>query len=185
MRSPAHVVSEIKELKTLIDFTHIWFCDDIFGLKRSWVLEFAELTKLLPFKFNYKIQSRVDLLIKEAYVESLANSGCREVWMGVESGSQKILDAMDKGITIAQVRAARDMLQQRQIRACFFIQFGYLGEEIHDIGKTINLIKELMPDDIGISVSYPLPGTKFYDLVKQDLKSKQNWEDSHDLDMMF
>jgi anaerobic magnesium-protoporphyrin IX monomethyl ester cyclase len=185
MRSVERVMEEIRYLKLLFNFDHIWFCDDIFGLKRSWVTEFAEATKKLDFKLKYKIQSRADLLIQKKYVESLAASGCHEVWMGAESGSQKVLDAMDKGTTVEEIREARKLLKQNNIRAAFFLQFGYPGETKEDINRTIQLVKETMPEDIGISVSYPLPGTAFYDKVQGDLREKTNWTDSDDLHMMF
>ncbi len=185
MRSPRNVVDEMLLLKQMFNMDHIWFCDDIFGLKRSWVQEFAVLVNQEQIKTGYKIQSRADLLVQEQYVKHLADSGCREVWMGAESGSQKILDAMDKGTTIAQIKEARNLLKQYDIKAAFFLQYGYLGETIEDINKTIKLLTDTMPDDIGISVSYPLPGTAFYDKVKQDLVTKSNWTDSDDLDLMF
>ncbi len=185
MRSPQNVVAEMVLLKQMFAMDHIWFCDDIFGLKRSWVQEFALQVREKEVKTGYKIQSRADLLVQEKYVAYLSDSGCNEVWMGAESGSQKILDAMDKGTTVAQIREARRLLKQYGIKAAFFLQYGYLGETMADIHLTIDLLKETMPDDIGISVSYPLPGTVFYDKVKQDLVSKANWTDSDDLDMMF
>ncbi len=185
MRSPQNVVAEIVLLKQLFDMDHIWFCDDIFGLKRSWVQEFAQLVNEKGVRTPYKIQSRADLLVQEKYVTYLAEAGCREVWMGAESGSQKILDAMDKGTTVTQIREARVLLKQYDIKVAFFLQYGYLGETMEDIQMTISLLKDTMPDDIGISVSYPLPGTAFYDKVKQDLILKSNWTDSDDLDMMF
>jgi anaerobic magnesium-protoporphyrin IX monomethyl ester cyclase len=131
------------------------------------------------------IQSRVDLLLKEDTIDALAESGLKEVWVGAESGSQKILDAMDKGTKVEEIHRATELLKEKGIRVAFFIQFGYLGETKEDINKTIVMIKELLPDNIGISVSYPLPGTKFYDMVKDDLKLKANWTDSDDLAMMF
>lgn len=105
--------------------------------------------------------------------------------MGAESGSQRILDAMDKGITVAQIREARTLLRQHGIRTAFFLQFGYLGEEMEDIHATLDMLFETMPDDIGVSVSYPLPGTGFYEKVKSELSQKANWTDSDDLDLMF
>ncbi|HEY0274394.1 MAG TPA: hypothetical protein VGC22_14470, partial [Chitinophaga sp.] len=164
---------------------HIWFCDDIFGLKRSWVKDFAEQVAAAGVKTRFKIQSRADLLVQENYVADLAAAGCEEVWMGAESGSQQILDAMDKGTTVEEIRQARQLLKQYGIRAAFFIQYGYLHETTGDINKTIRLILETLPDDIGISVSYPLPGTKFYEKVQQDMVKKKNWTDSDDLDMMY
>ncbi|MEZ5038805.1 MAG: radical SAM protein [Saprospiraceae bacterium] len=185
MRSPEHVIAEIKLIQRLFPFEHIWFCDDIFGLKRSWVMAFAELVKQEGLSFRYKIQSRADLLVKPQYIEALAASGCDEVWMGVESGSQRILDAMDKGISLSQIREANQLMRSYDIKPCFFIQFGYLDETAEDIKKTISLINELLPHDIGISVSYPLPGTLFFEKVKKDLFGKTNWTDSNDMDLMF
>jgi anaerobic magnesium-protoporphyrin IX monomethyl ester cyclase len=185
MRSPGKVVEEMTLLKEKFQIDHIWFCDDIFGLKRSWVTEFAQLVEPKGLKIRYKIQSRADLLIQENYVEALARSGCAEVWMGAESGSQRILDAMDKGTTVEQIRKARQLLAEYHIRAAYFLQFGYPGETGEDIDKTIALVLETMPDDIGISVSYPLPGTVFYDRVKEQLGEKTNWTDSDELALMF
>jgi anaerobic magnesium-protoporphyrin IX monomethyl ester cyclase len=185
MRSPGQVVRELQLLKRLFHFDHVWFCDDIFGLKRSWVKEFAELIKKEQLQFKYKIQSRADLLVQEKYVEDLAASGCNDVWMGAESGSQKILDAMDKGTTVAEIKQARHLLREHGIKASFFLQFGYPGETLEDIKKTISLLKETLPDDIGISVSYPLPGTAFYERVKHELKEKTNWTDSDEMAILF
>ncbi len=184
-RSPQHVVDEIKWLQKNFDVKNIWFSDDIFGLKPSWVHEFANILEKEKVTIQYKIQSRADLLLQENYVADLSRSGCYSVWMGAESGSQKILDAMDKGISVDDIRQSTLLLKKHRIKPSFFIQFGYLGEEVEDIDKTIDLINELLPEDIGVSVSYPLPGTKFYEKVKQDLVSKTNWTDSDDLDLMF
>jgi radical SAM superfamily enzyme YgiQ (UPF0313 family) len=105
--------------------------------------------------------------------------------MGAESGSQKILDAMDKGTTVEQIYEATHLLKKHKIKPSFFIQFGYLGETKEDIQKTISMINELLPYDIGISVSYPLPGTIFYEKVKTELHQKANWTDSDELALMF
>ncbi len=184
-RSPSNVVEEIDFLLKKFKPDHFWMCDDIFGLKPGWVQEFNKLVKEKSLKFKYKIQSRVDLLLKEDTISALSESGLHTVWVGAESGSQKILTAMDKGTSIKQIEEATYLLKQNNIKVAFFLQFGYLGETKEDIDATINMVKKLMPDEIGISVSYPLPGTKFYEKVKEDLLLKSNWEDSDDLDMMF
>ena len=184
-RSPENVMMELKMLHERYHFDHIWFCDDIFGLKPGWVTRFADLAEKENFRFKFKIQSRADLLVQENYVRALARAGCDNVWMGAESGSQKILDAMDKGTTVEQIHTATHLLREHGIRPSFFIQFGYLGETLEDIEKTIRMINELLPDELGISVSYPLPGTVFYDKVKTELKEKANWTDSDELLVMF
>jgi len=184
-RSPENVVREIKMLKVQFGMDHIWFCDDIFGLKPGWVEEFTRLIQQEGLKIRFKIQSRADLLMNEELVKDLAASGCEDVWIGAESGSQKILDAMDKGTTIAQIHQSTQLMKKYGIRPSFFIQFGYPGEQKEDIEKTIKMINELLPFEIGISVSYPLPGTVFYDRVKADLKTKTNWTDSNEMALMF
>ena len=184
-RSPRHVVEEIKWLKTHFGFDHIWMCDDIFGLKPGWVNEFADLVEQEGLHLRFKIQSRADLLLQENYVRALARAGCENSWMGAESGSQKILDAMDKGTTIDQIEAATRLLREYGIRPSFFIQFGYPGETKEDIAMTIRMINRLVPDSLGVSVSYPLPGTVFYERVKAELEGKANWTDSDELKLMF
>jgi len=184
-RSPQNVVDELLLLKKNFHYDHIWFCDDIFGLKPGWVREFARLVYENNLQLKFKIQSRADLLVQEDYVSALAQAGCENVWMGAESGSQKILDAMDKGTTVMQIETATALLKKHGIRPSFFIQFGYPGETAEDIVQTVKMINKLLPHEIGISVSYPLPGTKFYETVKEQLKEKANWTDSDDLAMLF
>ena len=184
-RSPEHVLREIEFLMAACKPDHFWMCDDIFGLKPNWIAQFKNLVQERKQSFQYKIQSRADLLLEENCIQSLAASGCETVWLGAESGSQKILDAMDKGTTVKQIKAATQLLRHHKIRVGYFLQFGYTGETHQDIAATIALILEEMPDEIGISVSYPLPGTKFYESVKNELIEKQNWTDSDDLAMMY
>jgi anaerobic magnesium-protoporphyrin IX monomethyl ester cyclase len=175
-------------LKLLTDnyhFDHIWFADDIFGLKPGWVKAFAALVEESGMKFRFKIQARADLLLQEDYIRDLARAGCENIWMGAESGSQKILDAMDKGTKVEQIYEATRLLKKNNIHPSFFIQFGYPGESKEDILRTTTMINELLPYEIGISVSYPLPGTVFYERVKAQLLEKSNWTDSDELALMF
>ncbi|MBI3520056.1 MAG: B12-binding domain-containing radical SAM protein [Bacteroidetes bacterium] len=183
--SPEQIVSEIKKWQQQFGFTHVWFADDIFGLKPNWLKDFEFHIKKAELKINYKIQSRADLLLGEDHIKHLANSGCTMVWMGAESGSQTILDAMDKGIKVEQIYEATRLLKKNNIHVSLFLQLGYLGETMKDIKLTIKMVEDLLPDDIGISVSYPLPGTVFYDKVKEQLREKSNWTDSDDLSMLF
>lgn len=184
-RSPQLVVEEMAFLAKEYGASYFWFCDDIFGLKPNWVKEFRTLLEAKNLRIPYKIQSRADLLLQEDNIEDLAASGLETVWIGAESGSQKILDAMDKGTTIEQISDATKLLKSKGVKVAFFLQFGYLGETMEDIQKTQKMLLDLMPDDIGISVSYPLPGTKFFEMVQSQLKDKKNWEDSSDLAMMY
>ncbi len=84
-----------------------------------------------------------------------------------------------------QIYDACENLRRNRIRACLFLQFGYPGEEWAEIEETIRMVRDVAPDDVGISVSYPLPGTKFHQIVSSQLGPKANWSDSADLSMMF
>jgi len=183
--SPQYITKHLAFLKENFGVRKFWMCDDIFGLKPNWVQEFNSCLQEEQLTISYYIQSRVDLLLKGDTIDALAASGLEEVWVGAESGSQKILDAMDKGTQVEQIYTATKLLKEKKIKVAFFIQFGYLDETKEDIEKTVRMIKELLPDNLGISVSYPLPGTKFYEKVKDDLQLKANWTDSDDLAMMF
>ena len=183
-RSPARVAEELAYLKRVVRPDHIWFADDIFGLQPKWVAEFAREVEARDASIPFMIQSRVDLMTDKA-VAGLSRAGCNEIWLGVESGSQKILDAMDKGTKVADIPIARERLRQANMRTGFFLQFGYPGETYEDIMCTVRLVCQALPDDIGVSVSYPLQGTKFYKRVKEELGAKEHWDDSNDLAMMF
>jgi anaerobic magnesium-protoporphyrin IX monomethyl ester cyclase len=184
MRSPANVAQEMAMVKAKLKPDHIWFADDIFGLQPKWVVEFAHEVAVRDASVPFMIQSRADLMTEKA-VDALGQAGCSEVWLGAESGSQKILDAMDKGIQVDQIVTARERLKAAGIRACYFVQFGYPGENFDDILATADLIRRTRPDDIGVSVSNPLPGTKFHRMVGAQLGEKDHWQDSNDLAMMF
>jgi anaerobic magnesium-protoporphyrin IX monomethyl ester cyclase len=182
--SPDRVAAEMETVKDLFAPDQLWFADDIFGLSARWTREFAACVNERDAAIPFRIQSRCDLMTRET-VGSLAEAGCTEVWMGAESGSQKILDAMEKGTRVAQIYDARENLRRHGIRACYFLQFGYLGEEWDDVEATIRMVRETRPDDIGVSVSYPLPNTRFHQIVQSQLSSQANWRDSADLAMMF
>jgi anaerobic magnesium-protoporphyrin IX monomethyl ester cyclase len=183
-RSPENVVAELKWLKDTYHPDHIWFADDIFGLKPGWIEHFGQLAREQQVVIPFKCLSRADL-IKPAVVAGLKAAGCQTVWLGAESGSQKILNAMEKGTTIAQIAEARRWLGAAKIEVAFFLQFGYPGETRADIEATLQTVRDTQPDDIGVSVSYPLPGTKFYERVKAQLGEKQNWDSSDDLAMLY
>ncbi len=184
VRTPENVVAEMKMLKEKLQPDHLEFADDIFGLKPGWIERFADLVIEQNVRLPFKCLMRADL-VNDKTVAALRRAGCRTIWMGAESGSQKILDAMDKGTRVEQIYAATERLHRAGIQVGFFLQFGYLGEDRADIEKTLQMIRDCQPDDIGISVSYPLPGTKFYERVKQGLGTRQNWVDSNDLALMY
>jgi len=182
--SPDRVAAEMECVRDLFAPDQLWFADDIFGLSGKWTREFAACVERRGVRIPFRMQSRCDLMTRDT-VDALARAGCVEVWMGAESGSQRILDAMDKGIRVEQIAEARENLRRHGIRACLFLQFGYLGEEWDDIERTVRMVRDVRPDDIGVSVSYPMPNTRFHQIVQEQIGAQANWRDSGDLAMMY
>jgi anaerobic magnesium-protoporphyrin IX monomethyl ester cyclase len=185
VRSPENVVAEMAWLQEHFQPDHLWFMDDIMGIRDRWIEEFADLLDARGLRIPFKSLNRVDLLLRGRTIPALARAGAQIVWVGAESGSQKILDAMEKGTTVEQIYAATRQLHAHGVKVAFFLQFGYPGETREDIERTLQMVRDLMPDDIGISVSYPLPGTGFYESVKHELGERANWVDSQDLAMLY
>jgi anaerobic magnesium-protoporphyrin IX monomethyl ester cyclase len=184
VRSAENVVAEMAALKRDLAPAHLWFTDDILGLDPDWIDRFAAEVARQDARVPFTMQSRVNLVTTRV-AAGLARAGATEVWLGVESGSQRILDAMDKGTRVDGARTATQLLRQHGIRVCWFIQLGYPSEEWDDIAATRDLIRDEKPDDIGVSVAYPLPGTVFYDRVRAQLGSQRNWHDTGELAMLF
>lgn len=185
VRSPENVIAELKWLQETYHPQHVWFADDIMGLKPGWLERFAELVEQENVHVPFKCLSRADLLLRGNTIEALQRAGCQIVWVGAESGSQKILNAMEKGTQVKQIYETARRLRQAGVQVGFFLQFGYPGETREDIEMTLQMVRDCRPDDIGMSVSYPLPGTTFYENVRVQLGDKQNWVDSADLAMMY
>ena len=183
-RSAPQAAQELAQLREHVNPDHIRFADDIFGLTPAWIESFAVEVKARAARIPFMMQSRVNLM-KPRTVAALAASGAEEVWMGVESGAQSVLDAMDKGTTLEQVQVATRTLKEHGIRCGWFVMLGYPGEEWPDILRTRDLIRREAPDDIGVSVAYPLPGTVFYDRVRKGLGAQRNWRETDDLAMLF
>ena len=183
-RSPEHVVEEMAWLKRTFRPDHLWIADDIFGLKPGWIERFATLVQSNGAATPFKCLLRADQVTADV-ARALRDAHCQIAWIGAESGSQRILDAMEKGTRVEQIADATRLLHEAGVDVGFFLQFGYPGETREDIDRTLEMVRSCAPDDIGVSVSYPLPGTTFYQRVQAQLGQKQNWVDSNDLAMMY
>jgi anaerobic magnesium-protoporphyrin IX monomethyl ester cyclase len=183
-RSAASFADEVAWLRRTHAPDHLWITDDIFGLKPGWIEDYAREVVARQAATPFKCLMRADG-VTASTVAALRAARCRTVWIGAESGSQRILDAMDKGTTVEQIEAASALLRDAGIDVGLFLQFGYPGETMTDIDATIAMVRRCRPADIGISVSYPLPGTPFYERVRAGLGDKQNWVDSADLAMIY
>jgi anaerobic magnesium-protoporphyrin IX monomethyl ester cyclase len=183
-RSAASVADELSALKADVGPDHIWFADDIFGMTAEWIESFAEEVRKRDAAIPFTIQSRANL-ITAPVAAALARAGAAEVWLGIESGSQRILDAMDKGSRVEMARTATRNLRAVRIRVGWFLQLGYPPEDWEDILLTRDLEREEAPDEVGVSVAYPLPGTLFHERIVAELGPRRNWRDTDELAMLF
>ena len=182
--SPEFVVDQMGWLHRHARPDHLWFTDDIFGLEKGWLQSFVTLLREKNIKIPFTIQTRADQVDRRC-ATLLREAGCDEVWLGVESGSARILSLMEKGADMEDVFNASRHLRDNGLKIGFFLQLGYPGEDIEDLSKTRALVKQMLPDKIGVSVSYPLPGTKFHDAVKNQAGDKTHLAHSSDIDIFF
>jgi radical SAM superfamily enzyme YgiQ (UPF0313 family) len=183
-RSPQNVVDEIVFLQKNYQFDLIWFVDDVFTISHKWLDAFqAELEKR-SVNIQFECITRADRL-NVTVLERLKSAGCFRVWIGAESGSQRILDAMDRRVDARQVRAMIQAARQAGIEAGTFIMLGYPGETKADIYETLRHLKVSNPDLFTITVAYPIKGTGLYEEVKQMATSRLPWEKRSDRDLDF
>lgn len=183
-RSPALVADEIQDLKRNYDFDMIWFVDDVFTINHKWLREFVHEMESRQVKVPYEIITRADRLTEEA-VQLLKQSGCFRVWIGAESGSQKIIDAMDRRVKVDDVRKMIQLVKSYGIEAGTFIMLGYPGENEMDIKETLHHLKTSNPDHYTITVAYPIKGTPLYAEVENLFVEDLPWNNSTDRDIDF
>ena len=183
-RSAKLVADEIQWLQENYRFNLIWFVDDVFTISHKWLSEFAEEIRLRGIKVLYEIITRSDR-VNEQVVDLLKQSGCFRVWIGAESGSQKIIDAMDRRVKVEQVRETIKLVKAKGMEAGTFIMLGYPGEEEADIKETLHHLKYADPDQYTITVAYPIKGTPLYSEVENIFSEDLPWESSTDRDIDF
>ena len=178
------VIDELESIYKEYNPDRIWFVDDVFTINHKWLTEFANEIENRNFKFKYEIITRADRM-NEEIIDLLKKSGCFKVWIGAESGSQKIIDAMDRRVSVDKVREMIQLSQKKGIKAGTFIMLGYPGETIDDIKKTITHLKVSNPDEYTVTIAYPIAGTKLYDEIKDRITTNYNWSESTDRDIDF
>ena len=183
-RSPKLVVDEIQYLKENYQFDMIWFVDDVFTINHRWLREFVTEMQERKLTVPYEIITRADRL-NEDTVQLLKQSGCFRVWIGAESGSQKIIDAMDRRVKVDDVRKMIHLVKSYGIEAGTFIMLGYPGENETDIQETLHHLKTSNPDHYTITVAYPIKGTPLYAEVENLFVEDLPWHSSTDRDIDF
>ena len=178
-RSPIKVVDELEWL--LAEYTPdiAWVSDDVFTINHDWIRKYAAEMRRRGLHIPFECISRADRL-NEEMLDLLAELDCFRIWIGSESGSQRLLDSMDRGVKVEQVQLAVEMCRERKIQSGMFLMWGYEGEEMEDIEATIRHVSKAKPDIFFTTVSYPIKGTPYYQQVKNKLVQLKPWAQTSD-----
>jgi radical SAM superfamily enzyme YgiQ (UPF0313 family) len=180
-RRPAAVVDELEWLLNRYHPDMAWMADDVFTIHPGWLGQYAAEMKRRGLRIPFECISRADRLNPQV-MDNLAELGCFRLWIGSESGSQRLLDAMERGVTVEEVRAAVALAKARGIKTGMFLMWGYSGEDLDDIEATIEHVKRSDPDVFFTTVSYPIKGTPYFNEVSSRLVSLKPWKESSDRD---
>jgi radical SAM superfamily enzyme YgiQ (UPF0313 family) len=183
-RSPENVVAEVEEIVDRYRPDMLWYADDVFTIHHSWLFRYAALLKERGLRLPFECISRADRMNEEV-VRTLADMGCYRLWIGSESGSQRILDAMDRKVKVERVQAATGLLRRYGIESGMFIMLGYEGEERADLRATVEHLKTSDPDIFLTTVAYPIKGTPYYAEVEDRLVSTKSWSDRTERDWIL
>jgi radical SAM superfamily enzyme YgiQ (UPF0313 family) len=180
-RKPVSVAQELEWLLGRYAPDMAWFADDVFTIHHGWLYEYAALAKQRGLVIPFECITRADRL-NEKVVDTLAELRCFRVWIGSESGSQRILDAMERGVTVEQVQSAVALCKSRGIQTGMFLMWGYQGEGLSDIFATVEHVKRSDPDVFFTTVAYPIKGTPYFDEIASQVVSSTAWEQGSDRD---
>jgi radical SAM superfamily enzyme YgiQ (UPF0313 family) len=178
-RSPANVADEIELIRDVYAPDQLWYADDVFTINQKWLEGFAAEMKRRGLHYPFETITREDRL-NPRIAELLAELGCYRIWIGAESGSQKILDAMQRKTNAARMREMIALVKSKGIRAGTFIMLGYDSETWEDIDETARHLRASAPDDVLTTISYPIKGTPYYDKVADRLSIPAQWDQSSD-----
>jgi len=181
-RNPEDAAAELLWIKERYNPDLIWYADDVFGINHKWLFKYAEELKQRGVRIPFECISRADRLT-EPVIETLANMGCFRLWNGSESGSQRVLDAMQRKVNAADVREKTKQLKQYGIETGMFIMLGYEGEEITALTETVAHLKDANPDIFLTTVAYPIKGTPYYAEVESRILADRAWDDRSDRDL--
>jgi radical SAM superfamily enzyme YgiQ (UPF0313 family) len=178
-RGAANVADEVEDILARYRPDMLWYADDVFTLQPRWIAAYAAELKRRGLRIPFETISREDRLNQDI-VATLAEMGCQRLWIGSESGSQRVLDRMSRKTDAARVREMVKLLQRHGIEAGLFIMLGYEGEETIDIEETVDHLKSANPDVFVTTVSYPIKGTPYYDEVADRVVSLKPWHEASD-----
>ena len=183
-RSPAHVAAELQRIQENYTVDQFWFVDDVFTISHKWLAEFNEVLQQKNMRIRYECITRADRMNEEV-IQLLKSSGCFRVWIGAESGSQKVIDLMDRRVDVEQVRNMIRLSRKHGLEAGTFIMVGYPGETREDIYETARHLKIANPDHFTITVAYPIKGTGLYSEVESKFTKDLPWDQFTDRDIDY
>ncbi len=178
-RKPHAVVDEVEWLLSTYRPDMVWVADDVFTIHHGWLRQYTAEMRRRGLRIPFECISRADRLNDEV-IDLLAELGCFRVWIGSESGSQRILDSMERGVTVEQVQSAVSTCKTRGIQTGMFLMWGYDGEELQDIEATIEHVKRSDPDIFFTTIAYPIKGTPYYQGVADSLVQLKPWGETSD-----
>ena len=183
-RNAVKVVDEVEWLLNEYSPDMMWVADDVFTIHYGWIREYAAEMRRRDLKIPFECISRADRFNDEM-ADLLAELGCFRLWIGSESGSQRILDSMERGVTVEQVQRSVELCRTRGIQSGMFLMWGYEGEELPDIEATVEHVKRSDPDVFFTTVAYPIKGTKFYERVTDQVVKIKPWNSSSDRELLI
>ena len=181
-RSPENVADELEMIRDRYRPDEVWYADDVFTINRRWLARYAAELERRNIRLPFETITREDRL-DENTVKILASMGCYRIWIGAESGSQKILDRMSRRTSAKRLREMIKLLQRHGIRAGTFIMVGYDGETWDDINETARHLTKALPDDLLTTLAYPIKGTEYYQEVAHKVIALKEWHQGSDRDL--
>jgi anaerobic magnesium-protoporphyrin IX monomethyl ester cyclase len=160
----------------------VWYADDVFTISHPWLFGYAKELKRRNLRVPFETISRADRMMKDEVLQTLAEMGCYRIWIGSESGSQRILDGMERGVKVDQVIWAANAAKRFGIQVGMFLMWGYPGEQIEDIAATVELVRKCQPDIHLTTIAYPIKNTGFYRKSADLIVADKQWSEATDRD---
>ena len=184
-RSPVQVADELQWIVERYAPDQVWYADDVFTISHPWLAAYNAELRRRGLHRPFETITRADRLQTAMAAAELRELGCYRIWIGSESGSQRILDAMQRGVSVEQVRRACQLAHAHGIQVGMFLMWGYEGEELEDIAATVEHVKVTNPDIFFTTVSYPIKGTGYFDKVRDRIRSPIAWQEASDRDYVI
>ncbi len=181
-RSFLDCAAEVHHIRDSYQPDQVWYADDVFTISHPWLFQYAGELRRRGIRLPFETISRADRMLKDEVLATLADMGCYRIWIGSESGSQRILDAMQRGVKVEQVQWAARAAKRHGIQVGMFLMWGYEGEQIEDIEATIEHVKACGPDIHLTTVAYPIKNTAYFERAAGRVVLDRDWADATDRD---